>query len=99
MSKSKLKKRSGRIKTATLFEFPPDVVLGGVNLCIFENIGCVIENYLDVISYSSEAIRIKTKIGVIRLEGKQFNIEVMTADSISITGVLSNIKYEDFENG
>jgi len=83
-------------KAAALFEFPPEVVLGGVNLSVFENMGCVIENYEDILSYSGESIRIKTRIGTIRLEGKNFNIEVMTTDSISVTGEIATIVYENF---
>ena len=41
--KKDAKSKKKRIQAAEFFEFPPDVVLHGVNLHIFENAGCVID--------------------------------------------------------
>ena len=94
--KKDAKSKKKRIQAAEFFEFPPDVVLHGVNLHIFENAGCVIECYTDILSYTQERIRVQTKIGGICLEGEGFSLEVLTADSISVTGRISKIIYEDF---
>ena len=81
--KKDAKSKKKRIQAAEFFEFPPDVVLHGVNLHIFENAGCVIESYTDILCYTQERIRVQTKIGGICLEGEGFSLEVLTADSIS----------------
>ena len=89
-----MKKR--KLKYAKAFEFPPSVIAGGVNLQIYTNTGCTIENYDEIITYTSELLRIDTEVGVIRIVGENLVIEEMDEDTLKVTGRIYSMEYEKY---
>ena len=91
------KKRKGKGKLPALFEFPPEVVIGGVNLTVYEDVGCSLQNYAGILDYSETLLRVDTEIGVIRFGGEGFCIHEMNGGALSFTGRITSIIYENRE--
>jgi len=89
-----MKKR--KLKYAKIFEFPPSVMAGGVNLQIYTNIGCTVENYDGILNYTSELLRLETAVGVVRMEGEDFVIREMDEDTLKVTGRIFSVVYEAY---
>ena len=87
-----MKKR--KMKRAAFFEFPPEIIAGGMSLCLYENLGCSIENYGGVLTYSENILRIETARGVLRIEGDRFNIEDMDDDTLMLSGCVYSVGFE-----
>ena len=94
--KKKRKKRRGG-KLAELFEFPPEVIVRGANLHVFEDAGCLIENYKSILSFSDALIKIETESGEIVLKGKDFAVAQMDSSNLSITGRIADVSYQNYE--
>ncbi len=87
-----MKKRRVR---AEAFGFPQEVVCGGVNLSIYENVGCCLQNYKSILSYTDFMIRADTRVGIIAISGSGLKMAELSRDTVSITGTISQIIYED----
>lgn len=90
-----MKKR--RLKTARFFEFPPEVVAGGMSLVIYENIGISVENYGEVLNYSETLLRFRSESGIVRIEGEGFCIKDMDTDTFMASGRIKAVIYENSE--
>ena len=53
-----------------------------------------IENYKNLIEFTDQIIRIRTKEGVIKIEGERLILRQITSESLLITGRVSGILYE-----
>lgn len=82
-----------RHKMTEATEFPKDVVLGIPVLTAMGRTELCIENYRGIIEYTDTVIRIKTKIGQIKIEGKKLQVEYYTNDDMKITGWIHCIEY------
>jgi len=87
-----MKKR--KMRRASFFEFPPEVIAGGMSLCMYENLGCSIENYGEILTYTETLLRLMTSCGVLRIEGERFNIAEMDDDTLMLRGCVYSAGYE-----
>ena len=90
-----MKKR--KLKYAKKFEFPPSVMTKDVNLLIYSNAGCSIDNFGEILTYTSELLRLDTEIGILRISGEHLQIEEMDEDTLMLTGSLFGVVYEKYE--
>ncbi len=90
-----MKKRKKRI--ASLMEIPAEVALGGVNVCMYENRSCIIENANYLISYDRHFIRISSDRGVLCVKGADMEIDECDNMRICITGCIAGVFYEGGE--
>ena len=88
----RMKKR--KLKRAMFFEFPPEVVAGGMSLSIYENIGCSIENYGSILTYTEQLIRVESENWIVRIEGDRFHIAEMDDDTLMLNGCVRLVEYE-----
>ncbi len=72
---------------------PKDVVMGAPILTIVGQMELLVENYRGILEYTELLIRIQTRIGQIRIIGKNLMIEYYTNDEMKITGKVTEIKY------
>ena len=78
-------------KAVKVLEFPeelvlPRVVFGG-------NQTVTVENYRAVIEYERESIRISTAGFLLRLQGKNFEIELISDDGLVIRGTVTKAEF------
>lgn len=79
---------------ACLFEFPPELIVGGVNVCIYENCGIAIQNYDELLTCTKSIVRVTTRIGCLRVEGDELAIRRMDGRCITLTGRVDLVCYE-----
>ncbi len=73
---------------------PKDVTQGLPYLSIHGNSEIYIENYIGIMEYTREIIRIQTKIGRIQITGKCLHIEYYSNDEMKIKGYISKIELQ-----
>ena len=96
MSKHRKKnKAKGKMKSRIVegLALPKDLMLGASSLQIFGNSEIYIENYLGIIDYNSEYIRIKIKEGSVEIEGNCLCICYYSCEEMKISGYLHRISY------
>ena len=54
-----------------------------------------IENYLSIITYDTNLIKIKTKIKTIKITGDKLLLKYITDNEIGIKGIIYSIEYVD----
>lgn len=74
-------------------EIPKDIVMDLPKITCIGNAHMNIENYKNVVEYSTELIRLKTKDGMLKIEGMDIKIEFITTDEILITGKISSVDF------
>lgn len=72
---------------------PKELVLGVPVLQITGREEIRLENYRGIQEYTEELIRIQTRTGQIRLEGKRLKVEYYTNDEMKVTGWIQSIEY------
>ena len=72
---------------------PKDLTLGAVILTITGKHEAYVENYMSLIEYTENQIRIQTRTCKLEIHGKQLEIVYYTNEEMKITGVLLEMKY------
>lgn len=85
---------SKKAKIVDILNLPKDVMLDIPIMYIEGKDSLHIENYKGIIEYNDNTIRIKTKVGIIKLIGTALYIELIESDEIIIKGILKSIIYE-----
>ena len=80
-------------RLSELSELPKDVVLGIPMLTMVGQMELNIENYRGIIEYTDSLIRVHTKDGQIRVNGKNLKVEYYTNDEMKVTGHIVSIEY------
>lgn len=98
MDQKRIKKKqeqdtSIKNKLTNLFELPKDVVLNLPLITIVGNKEIQIENYKGIVEYSEEMIKVKTTVGVIKVNGKKLFVKLITSENIQITGFIKSFEY------
>ena len=78
-----------RVANAT--GMPKDVVLGVPILTVTGQMELHVENYRGILEYTDALIRVKTKIGQIKIEGADLQIEYYTNDEMKVTGQITQV--------
>ena len=93
------KKRNNRSASVidSILDVPKEVVTGLPKITILGFNEMLIENYKGILEYEEFYIRVNTFIGVININGFNFNIKNMTEDDILITGQIDSIDIENDE--
>ena len=83
-----------RYKLADLSEVPKDVAMGFPVLTMIGQMELNIENYRGIIEYTDVLIRIQTKAGQLRINGRVLSIAYYTNDEMKINGRIDSIEYQ-----
>lgn len=89
----KEKNNDKKFHIAEILEVPRDVALGDSIITLIGKQEMLIENYKGVVEYDDKLLKVKTKNGLIELEGNHFLITYLTDEEIKITGQIKKIKY------
>jgi sporulation protein YqfC len=85
----KLSKNVGEV-----LDFPPDVVGNGPRITITGRHEILVENYLEIIEFTEEEIRLDTTEGELVFAGKEFVLKTVLATELRIGGELSSLTYK-----
>lgn len=83
-----------REAVADSFGLPKDVMMNMPKLSIGGNREVYIENYKGILEYTSDEIRLSTTIGIVRICGKNLNIDRIRLNDIFISGYFRAVEYE-----
>ena len=72
---------------------PKDLTLGAVILTITGKHEAYVENYMSLIEYTDEMIRIQTRTCKLEIHGTGLDIAYETKDEMKLTGVLLEVIY------
>ena len=90
---SSREEHSFKNRLSELSELPKDVVLGIPMLTMVGQMELNIENYRGIIEYTDSLIRVHTKDGQIRVNGKNLKVEYYTNDEMKVNGHIVSIEY------
>jgi sporulation protein YqfC len=76
-----------------LLDFPPDVVGEGPKITITGRRQILVENYISIINFSEEEIRLETAEGDVCFQGKGLALKVILSTELRIEGELSSLSY------
>lgn len=82
-----------RERLASAASMPKDVVLGASVITILGRNEVCIENYRGIIEYTDTLIRVQTKSGQVKLNGKRLQIEYYTNDEMKVTGSVVSLEF------
>lgn len=71
-----------------------EVLLGLPIVTITGQLEVCIENHRGIMEYNDVLIRIKTKIGQIKVAGKDLRMEYYTNDEMKVTGRITSVEYK-----
>lgn len=86
--------RGIREVVADSWGLPKDVMMNLPKLSIGGNREIYIENYKGILEYTAEEIRLSTTIGVMRICGKNLNIDRIRLNDIFVSGYFRLVEYE-----
>ena len=74
-------------------QLPKDLTLGAVITTITGKHEAYVENYMSLIEYTDELIRIQTRTCKLEIHGTGLDIAYYTNEEMKITGELLEVKY------
>lgn len=80
-----------------ILDFPPDAVGESPKITITGRTQILVENYLSIVNFSEEEIRLETTEGDICFEGKELVLKVILSTELRIEGELSSLAFKGGE--
>ncbi len=76
-----------------MLDLPKDLELTLPRVTTMGNKYINIENYIGILEYSNDVIKINTKSNILKIQGENLVIKYITEDDISIEGKIYAIEY------
>lgn len=76
-------------------DISPDLKVTQPTVTLIGNTFVKIENYLSIITYDSNLIKIKTKVKIIKITGDKLLLKYIEAEEIGIKGLIYSLEYID----
>lgn len=64
------------------------------NITLYGTTVVEIDNFKGLLDFSQTAVRLNTTDGILRIDGVNLHLAVMTDESVSIKGVIRNLSFE-----
>lgn len=91
MKESINKKKNNLIEKIDL---PKDVLLNLPKITVVGKEEISIENHKGIEAFEKEFIKVKTNIGIVKVEGENFEILYIASETIVLSGKFKSISYE-----
>lgn len=85
--------KNWKLRAGAVMEFPPEVMAGGLGIHVYDNTACIVEGFLNILSYSEKTLKLVTEFGEICFTGRDFYVSAMQEGAISFRGVIEQIQY------
>lgn len=93
MKVKKKNQEAFREQLSKLFEVPPEVISDFPKIVLTGNKEIIIENFNNLIEYTTQKIRMNTKCGILTIDGIELEVSKMTADYITIKGTIIQVGF------
>ena len=87
------KKKEWLLDMMETFEIPKETLLDVPIISMIGNREIVIENFISIIQYEEEIIRLKTSCGELSILGKRLEAKSMDSEQIRIKGLIEGVNY------
>lgn len=77
-----------------VLDFPPDVAGNRPRITVTGRLEVLVENYLEIIEFTSEEILINTTEGQLTISGKELVLKTVLATELRIEGQFSGLSYQ-----
>ncbi|MDK2562776.1 YabP/YqfC family sporulation protein [Romboutsia sedimentorum] len=78
-----------------MMDISTDLLVNQPTVTIIGNTFISIENYLNIITYETDLIKIKTKVKSIKISGDKLSLKYITDGEIGIKGIIYTVEYVD----
>ncbi len=78
-----------------MVDISTDLQVNQPTVTVVGNTFVSIENYLSIITYETDLIKIKTKVKAIKLSGDKLLLKYITDEEIGIKGIIYSVEYVD----
>lgn len=78
-----------------MMDISPDLKVTQPTITLVSNTFVKIENYLSIITYDTNLIKIKTKIKTIKITGDKLLLKYIETEEIGIKGLIYSLEYVD----
>lgn len=93
MKGKKKNQEAFRGQLSKLFEVPPEVMSDFPKIVLLGNKEISIENFNNLVEYTTQKIRMNTKCGMLVIDGVELEVSKMTADYITIKGTIIQVSF------
>lgn len=76
-------------------DISPDLKVTQPTVTLVSNTFIKIENYLSIITYDTNLIKIKTKVKTIKITGDKLLLKYIETEEIGIKGLIYSLEYVD----
>lgn len=84
-------KASFKEKINKFLELPEEIVYDVPKITLVGKV-LLIENYKNLMEYTKEKLRVITNIGIIKVDGSNFEIKSMSKEEILVNGTITKIE-------
>ena len=84
-----------RERAANFFSLPKEVALDLPLLTATGRGELSIENYKNLLEFSAEKIRIRTRDGIVDVTGEGLMLKQITSENVLVTGKISGVSFHD----
>ena len=74
-------------------DLPKEILLSYPLVSMIGQEEILIQNHKGLIEYTGDIIRIKTKIGTLKIQGSHLYINKMSTEDLKITGIIKKIEF------
>ena len=78
-----------------MVDISTDLQVNQPTVTVVGNTFVSIENYLSIITYETDLIKIKTKVKAIKISGDKLLLKYITDEEIGIKGIIYSVEYVD----
>lgn len=78
-----------------MMDISPDLKVTQPTVTLVSNTFVKIENYLSIITYDTNLIKIKTKVKTIKITGDKLLLKYIETEEIGIKGLIYSLEYVD----
>lgn len=78
-----------------MMDISPDLKVTQPTITLVSNTFVKIENYLSIITYDTNLIKVKTKIKTIKITGDKLLLKYIETEEIGIKGLIYSLEYVD----
>lgn len=96
--KTSMNREQIKEKMISAMDLPKDVIQNASVITILGRNELCIENYQGIIEYTDTLIRVQTRAGQIRIQGKRLRIQYYTNDEMKVSGTLSSLEFTEGRN-
>lgn len=94
MAKAKKNKASLLTRAENAFDVATGTLGNLPNITLYGTTLAEIDNFKSLLDFSSDAVRVNTTDGIVRIDGINLHLAFMTDESISVKGNIRNLSFE-----